>query len=262
MNLSFKNGDELILFLVLVTLVIFAIVILFVVFGIFQTLKQIDGERSGKITEAFSFDVWWKSLTGAVPLENEAVILLHHNYDGIRELDNHLPPWWKYLFYATIVFAVVYMLDYHVWYSSPNQEDEYLQEVAVAEKQIEAFQTKNANSIDENSVKLLVSDSKVVAKGKEIFTGKCVACHGAAGEGGVGPNLTDEFWLHGGTVSSIFKTIKNGVPEKGMISWKATLKPNEMQDVSNYIVSLGGTNPPNGKAPQGEKVTADSTKTK
>ena len=262
MNLSFKNGDELILFLVLVTLIIFAIVVLFVVFGIFRTLKQIDADQSGKITEAFSFDIWWKSLTGAVPLEKEAVILLHHNYDGIRELDNHLPPWWKYLFYATIVFSIVYMLDYHVWYSSPNQEEEFLQEVAVAEKQIEAFQAKNANSIDENSVKLLVSDANVIAKGKEIYTEKCVACHGASGEGGVGPNLTDEFWIHGGSVKDIFRTIKNGVPEKGMISWKATLKPNEMQDVSNYIVSLGGTNPPNGKAPQGEKAVADSTATK
>lgn len=262
MNLSFKTGDEIILFLVLVTLVIFAIIIMFVVFGIFRALKQIDAEQSGKIVEAFSFDVWWKSLTGAVPLEKEEVILLSHNYDGIRELDNHLPPWWKYLFYATIVFSIFYMLDYHVWKSSPLQEDEYLQEVSVAEKQIEAFQAKNANSIDESSVKLLVTDTKAVAKGKEVFAGNCVACHGALGEGGVGPNLTDEYWLHGGTVKDIFKTIKNGVPEKGMISWKATLKPNQMQDVANYILSLVGTNPPNGKAPQGEKAMADSTITK
>lgn len=154
------------------------------------------------------------------------------------------------------------MLDYHVWASSPLQEEEYTQEVAVAQKQIEEFQAKNANSIDEKTVKLLASDAKVVAKGKEIFTGKCVACHGAAGEGGVGPNLTDEYWLHGGTINDIFKTIKNGVPEKGMIAWKATLKPNEIQDVANYIVSIKGTNPPNAKAPQGDKVAADSTATK
>lgn len=262
MNLSSKTGDELILFLVLVILVIFAIIILFIVFGIFQSLKQINDEGSEKIVESFSFNVWWKSLTGAVPLEKEEVILLSHNYDGIRELDNHLPPWWKYLFAATIVFSIFYMLDYHVWHSSPNQEEEYLQEVAVAEKEIEAFQEKNANSIDENSVKLLITDSKVVAKGKEIYTEKCVACHNAMGEGGVGPNLTDEYWLHGGTVKDIFKTIKNGVPEKGMISWKATLKPNEMQDVSNFILSIAGTNPPNGKAPQGEKMSSNSTSTK
>jgi cytochrome c oxidase cbb3-type subunit 3 len=262
MNLSFKTGDELILFLVLITLIIFAVVIMFVVFGIFRTIKQIDAERSNKIIEVFSFNTWLKGLTGAVPLEKEEVILLNHNYDGIRELDNHLPPWWKYLFYATIVFAFFYLLDYHVWLSSPNQETEYLNEIAVAEKQIEEYQAKNANSIDENSVKLLVSDAKVLSKGKEIFTGKCVACHGAAGEGGVGPNLTDEFWIHGGTIGAIFKTIKNGIPEKGMIAWKATLKPNEMQDVSNYIASLAGTNPPNGKVPQGDKVVPDSTATK
>jgi cytochrome c oxidase cbb3-type subunit 3 len=261
MNLSFKTGDELILFLVLVILIIFAVVILFVVFGIFRALKQIDAERSGKFIEVFSFNTWLKGLTGAVPLEKEEIILLNHNYDGIRELDNHLPPWWKYLFYATIVFSVFYLLDYHVWFSSPNQETEYLNEIAVAEKQIEEYQAKNANSIDENTVKLLVSDAKVLSKGKEIFTGKCVACHGAAGEGGVGPNLTDEFWIHGGTIGAIFKTIKNGVPEKGMIAWKANLKPNEMQDVSNYIASLAGSNPPNAKTPQGDKIAADSTAT-
>jgi len=262
MNLSFKTGDELILFLVLVTLIIFAVVIMFVVFGIFRALKQIDAERSGKIIEVFSFDIWWKGLTGAVPLEKEEIILLSHNYDGIRELDNHLPPWLKYLFYATIVFAVFYLLDYHVWFSSPNQETEYLNEIAFAEKQIEEYQAKNANRIDENSVKLLISDAKVLAKGKVIFTGKCVACHGAAGEGGVGPNLTDEFWIHGGSIGAIFKTIKNGVPEKGMIAWKATLKANEMQDLSNYVASLSSTIPSNGKAPQGDKVVTGSTATK
>jgi cytochrome c oxidase cbb3-type subunit 3 len=261
MNLSFKTGNELILFLVLVILVIFAVVILFVVFNILSSLKQIDAERSGKIIKVFSINTWLKDLAGAVPLEKEEMVLLNHNYDGIMELDNHLPPWWKNLFYLTIVFAVIYLLDYHVWYSSPNQETEYLNEIAAAEKKIEEYRAKNANSIDENSVKLLVSDTKVLAKGKEIFTEKCVACHGADGQGGVGPNLTDEFWIHGGTIDAIFKTIKNGVPEKGMIAWKSLLNSNEMQDVSNYIASLAGTNPLNGKAPQGDKVAVDSIAT-
>ncbi len=266
MNLSsFKSGDELILFLVALLLLVFAIIILFVILGIFRTLKHIEAKQKGQIAEEFSFNSWWKSLTGAVPLEKEEVILLDHNYDGIKELDNHLPPWWKYLFYATIVFSIFYMLDYHVWSTSPLQIDEYEQEVSKAQKEIEEFQAKNANSIDETNVKILTKDAKVVANGKEIFIGKCVACHGALGEGGVGPNLTDEYWIHGGSINEVFKTIKNGVPEKGMISWKATLKPNEIQDVSNYILSIAGTNPPNAKEPQGEKtgaVAADSTASK
>jgi cytochrome c oxidase cbb3-type subunit 3 len=109
-----------------------------------------------------------------------------------------------------------------------------------------------------------LKDSKIVSSGKEIFIAKCVACHGQAGEGGVGPNLTDEYWLHGGSINDIFKTVKYGVPEKGMIAWQATLKPNEIQSVSNYILSIQGSNPANAKAPQGEKATAgvDSTSAK
>jgi cytochrome c oxidase cbb3-type subunit III len=258
MNLSLKTGEDLAMVLILALLMVFAIILLITVLNIFLVIKRLEDKRKGIIREPFSFKDWWKSLTGAVPLEKEETILLRHSYDGIRELDNHLPPWWKYMFYATIVFAIIYMVDYHVWKTSPLMEGEYLEEMALAQKEVEAYQAKNAASIDEKTVKLL-TDAKVLARGKEIFTGKCAACHGSSGEGGVGPNLTDEYWLHGGSIGDVFKVIKFGIPEKGMISWKATLKPNEIQDVANYVKSISGTNPPNGKGPQGTKSDSTST---
>jgi cytochrome c oxidase cbb3-type subunit 3 len=192
-----------------------------------------------------------KKLTDTVPVDQEEVILTDHIYDGIRELDNNLPPWWKYMFYATIVFAGAYMYYYHFSPDGQLQIEEYHQEVAIAEKEIAAYMKLAANSIDETNVKL--SEAKGIENGKSIFLQNCAACHGRAGEGGVGPNLTDEYWLHEGGLKDVFRTIKYGVPQKGMISWKTQLSPSGIQDVASYIMSIQGTNPPNGKAPQGEQ---------
>jgi cytochrome c oxidase cbb3-type subunit 3 len=222
--------------------------------NIFMLLKKLNLGASGSATaDAVEETSFWKSLTNAVPIAKEETVLLDHNYDGIRELDNHLPPWWLGLLYGSIVFAIVYLLNYHVWHWSPSQEQEYTMAMDEGKKEVEAYQAKLGESIDEKSVKVL-ADAKTLENGKTIYTEKCVACHGAAGEGGVGPNLTDEYWLHGGTINQVFGVIKNGVPEKGMISWKATLKPGQIQEVSNFIMTLKGTNPANPKAPQGEKV--------
>ncbi|WP_337042340.1 cbb3-type cytochrome c oxidase N-terminal domain-containing protein [Emticicia sp. 17c] len=259
------SGEDLIQLLILIILTLTAIILLIVVINMYSVIHKIIAAKEGKTVEPFSFKRWWQKEAGTtIPLEKEEDILLHHNYDGIQELDNHLPPWWVKLFYATIVFAVIYLGLYHVWNITPLQEEEYQIAMDEAKKQVEEYESKMVSSIDEKTVKLLVTDSKVVSSGKEIFTSKCAACHGQAGEGGVGPNLTDEYWLHGGTINDIFKTVKYGVPEKGMISWKATLKPNEIQNVSNYILSIQGSNPPNAKAPQGEKTAskADSSATK
>ena len=268
MDLTLKSGEDLFQFLILAVLVVFTLILLVVVLNIYVVLKRLVADKDGSAVEAGAGDFsLWKGLTDAVPLDKEETIMLDHNYDGIRELDNHLPPWWIGLFYGTIIFAIIYGFNYHWFGWSPLSGGEYEQEVATAQKQIEEFQAKNANSIDEKTVKVL-TDANTLGKGKEIFTGKCAACHGAAGEGGVGPNLTDEYWLHGGTINDVFATIKNGVPDKGMISWKATLKPNEIQNVANYILSIQGTNPANAKAPQGEKAggaapaAADSTASK
>lgn len=268
MDLSFKTGEELFQFVLLGVLLVFTVILFIVVMNIFMLLKKLNlgapGSAAAETVEETSF---WKSLTNAVPIAKEETVMLDHNYDGIRELDNHLPPWWLGLLYGTIVFAVVYLLNYHVWHWSPTQEQEYTLAMEEGKKEVEAYQAKLGESIDEKSVKLL-TDAKTLDNGKVIFTEKCVACHGAAGEGGVGPNLTDDYWLHGGTINDVFGVIKNGVPEKGMISWKATLKPGQIQEVSNYIMTLKGTNPANAKAPQGEKAgdaapaTTDSTQTK
>ncbi len=257
MGTFIKSGDELIQLLVLIVLTLTAIVLLVIVLNMYRVINRIIAEKEGRTVEPFSFQKWWQREAGtAIPIEKEEAILLNHNYDGIQELDNHLPPWWVKLFYATIVFAAVYVGIYHFWHITPLQEEEYQIAMDEAKKEVELYQSKMANTIDEKTVKLLLTDSKTVNSGKDIFVAKCAACHGQAGEGGVGPNLTDEYWLHGGSINDVFKTIKYGVPEKGMIAWQATMKPNEIQSVSNYILSIQGSNPANAKAPQGEKASA------
>lgn len=191
-----------------------------------------------------------KFLTKAIPLEEEADRLLDHDYDGIKELDNALPPWWKYGFIITIFVAVFYILKYEVWHSGPNPTEEYNTEMTTAKDQVDAYLASMKNNVDEKSV--TVADAAGIAAGQVSFTKTCIACHGAKGEGGVGPNLTDDYWLHGGTINDVFKTIKYGYPDKGMQSWQATYSPIQIQELASYVKSLKGTNPPNGKAPQGD----------
>ncbi len=198
---------------------------------------------------------YWKRLitrmNDAVPVEQEEAVLTSHSYDGIHELDNNLPPWWKAMFYATIAFSVVYLLYFHVFHMGESQNDEYSREMAVAKAETEAYLAASADNVDETNVTMVKAPDRI-ANGQDLFQTKCAPCHGEQGEGGVGPNLTDQYWLHGGDIKDIFKTIKNGVPQKGMISWKTQLSPVQMQDISSFIITLAGTNPPNGKAPEGE----------
>jgi len=198
----------------------------------------------------------------AVPIEKETEILMDHGYDGIKELDNSLPPWWINMFYLTIIWAVGYMFYYHWSSNNWSSEEEYKQEMLKAKKEIALALAGRAESIDESNVTRL-TETAAINDGELIFKTSCAACHGQKGEGLVGPNFTDPNWLHGGGIKNIFKTIKNGVPDKGMISWAAQLKPSDMQKVASYIMTLEGTNPPNPKAPQGEvwkdEATPDST---
>jgi cytochrome c oxidase cbb3-type subunit 3 len=176
-----------------------------------------------------------------------------HSYDGdIQELDNPIPAWFNWMFYGTVVFGIVYLLNYHVFKIGNLQEAEYAIEMTNAAKDKEAYLAVAANLVDESTIKL-DDNAAVLASGKAVFTQNCVACHSAKGQGGVGPNLTDEYWIHGAKITDIFKVIKYGVPEKGMISWEKQLSPKQISDVSNYIKSLKGTNPPNAKEPQGVK---------
>jgi cytochrome c oxidase cbb3-type subunit 3 len=193
----------------------------------------------------------WQKLLSLRPMADEKELLIMHDYDNIQELDNPIPAWFNWLFYGSIIFAFVYLLNFHVFKLGKLQDEEYAIEMKQAATEKEAYLAKVGNMIDENSVKIDKS-AEVLASGKAIFVQNCVACHGQNAEGIVGPNLTDEYWLHGGKINNVFKTIKYGVPEKGMISWEKQLSPKQISDVSNFIESLKGTNPPNPKAPQGE----------
>lgn len=205
---------------------------------------------SGKVLHA---------LTDAVPLDREHEVMMDHEYDGIRELDNNLPPWWVWMFYATIIFAFVYLVYYHVLPYGLTQEEEYVAEVQQAEEAREAYLAAAKNLVDENNIVMLADISDLKA-GESIFTEKCQQCHAADGGGGVGPNLTDPYWIHGGSIKDIFKTVKYGVPTKGMISWESQLRPIEMAQVSSYIKTLEGTTPAAPKDPQGELwVAPDET---
>lgn len=192
-----------------------------------------------------------QKLTDSVPVEEEEEVMTDHNYDGIVELDNNLPPWWLAGFYITIVAAVVYIGYYHVYLDGNMQEREFKAEMAKAEKQKEAYLASLENQVDESNVTML-EDKSALAEGKSIYDANCVACHGNQGQGGVGPNLTDKYWLHGGSIKDVFKTIKYGVTSKGMIAWEDQLTPPQMQKVASYVKTFEGTNPPNQKEPQGE----------
>lgn len=171
-----------------------------------------------------------------------------HDFDGIKELDNRLPPWLKYLFYASIIFSFAYMVRLIVFEDdSIVQSMEYENEMAAANPETEAV----ADSVVAE-VKIVSMEEKL-SKGKATYNSVCAVCHGKFGEGLVGPNLTDEYWIHGGTVEELSAVIANGVIEKGMIAFKDQLSPTQREYVLDYILSMEGTNPANAKAPEGEK---------
>jgi cytochrome c oxidase cbb3-type subunit 3 len=253
-----STGNETTFYSVLIGIIIvLSIVLLIVTLTLQKVVNVLRIEATGGKHQYDDDRGFWEKLLSLKPLAAEKEIELDHDYDGIKELNNPIPPWFNVLFYGTIVFGIIYLFVYHVFEVAPLQAKEYDNQVAVAEKMKEDYLKKAGNLVDENSVKV-VTDQKLLAEGNNTYTARCAACHGQKGEGGVGPNLTDEYWLHGGTINDVFKTIKYGVPAKGMIAWQNTLNPLEMQNVSSYIMSLQGSNPPGAKEPQGEKAGATS----
>ncbi len=222
-------------------------------------LSPIEGVPA--IEEDFFSKLRKKYWENPVPIEKEGDILLSHDHDGIRELDNHLPPWWVNMFILTVIWAIGYMWYYHWGGNGQNQEEEYKSEVAAAKKQIAIALAGKASGVDESTVTVL-TDAASLNDGQMTFKSICAACHGQKGEGIVGPNFTDEYWIHGGGIKNMFKVIKYGVPDKGMIAWGAQLKPIEIQKVASYILTLKGTNPPNSKAPQGDMWKEESVAAK
>ena len=255
--------------------------------------------------------------------------VFHHSFDGIQEFDNELPGWWKWLFYISIVFAVVYMLHFHVFGTGDSSRVEYMKEMnpnysstldaasgglltpyqspflaneenlsprvraeiarmsdATFEQSVMRSMSKaNAQQLEklknafpdiyktystggfttggssaasnEPTIAAPLKDAASLAAGKQIFDTQCFTCHGKAGEGLIGPNMCDDYWIHGGTLPDVIRIIRKGVPEKGMITWERTLNPDQIDQVASYIMlKLQGTTPPNPKAPQGEKAVA------
>lgn len=255
-------------FYLIMGLIIFEFLVLFTILILIKVLIGILNAKPELVpaVKAITKASFWDRFNKLVPIEKEKDILLDHDYDGIQELDNALPPWWKYGFYLTIVISVGYMWRFHISETGPTQLQEYIAEVAQGEKDKAEYLAKSASNVDETTVKLM-TDESALASGKKVFDATCAACHASDGGGGVGPNLTDEYWLHGGSVQDVFKTIKYGWPDKGMKSWKDDLSPKQIAEVTSFIILLKGTKPAAPKDAQGDKyiesvpdgATPDST---
>lgn len=280
----FLNGDNISEFLTNPITWMLGLLIVFILLSIVAVTQALDSikyyvlRKEGRLDEIEEleaaegedfFSKLMKKIQDAKPIENESEIELDHNYDGIHELDNNLPPWWLWGFYISIVFAIVYLVRFHVMQTAPLSIGEYEQEMAAAEVAKAEYLKNAANLVDETSVVMLDSEG-LIKEGATIFSKNCAVCHAADGGGGVGPNLTDKYWLHGGDIKAVFSTIKYGVPAKGMIPWKDQLNPADMQKVASYILTLQGTTPANPKEAQGdlyqatpaaEETPSDSTAT-
>jgi cytochrome c oxidase cbb3-type subunit 3 len=271
------NDPMLPLYLVSALVFIVVILVAFVAIYMMRILnfltKQVEQERAQKLGLTYSEKpTWWsrfsQSLNASVAVEEEKTIELDHSYDGIKELDNHLPPWWKWLFYGTVAWAAIYIFVFHISGSLPLQSDEYQTEIAEAEEQSRIFKAAQpVQEIDENNLAFSADSTLLIDNGKKVFAdNNCGSCHRADGGGNtIGPNLTDEYWLHGGHIKNVFSTVKDGIVEKGMPAWGKALSPQQVRDVTFFILSLQGSKPENAKAPQGEiykvvTVVTDSTK--
>ena len=237
----------------IITTEIFAILFLF--FSIRRIFVELLPEKSAAAVKKSKLAALWvrldkKLFTKAIPIEQEADALLDHNYDGIQELDNALPPWWKYGFIITIGFAFVYLLNFHVLGNGKNPTEEYAVEMENAKIAKEAYEANNKDKIDETMVPM--ADAAGMKIGKDDYIANCIACHGSKGEGGAGPNLTDDYWIHKGSLNDIYHTLKVGYADKGMQSWAIKFSPKEMSEIASYVKMLKGTNPPGAKAPQGD----------
>lgn len=261
---AFIEYPAVMLFLFLVLLILIAIE---AIIGAFENimLHKMDAEakerflaEKNKTSEFTWLKNTYNKLVDSKAIEEEGEIILDHNYDGIKELDNNLPPWWLYSFYICIIFAVVYLLRYHV-FDGPTQIDELETELAEAKIAIEEYKKTAKDLVDVNTVVLLTEADDLNA-GKEIFNTNCVACHMADGGGGIGPNLTDNYWILGGGIKNVFNTVSEGGRDgKGMVAWKAQLKPSQIAQVSSYLLTLQGTTPANPKAAEGDLWEDETT---
>lgn len=220
-----------------------------------QQAEKLQMEKEGIDPATVDQYAWFKKLmkawTKSKDIDEEEEIILDHNYDGIKELDNSLPPWWLYLFYGTILFGVIYLVRFHI-VGDYDQKLEYEQEVAAAKLELEKYKKNTPNVFDIEKA-VLLTEASDLKRGKAVFNLNCASCHAQDGGGGIGPNLTDKNWILGGGFKNVFNTVYNGGRSgKGMIAWKATLKPEDIQKVSSYVLSMQGTTPAKPKKAEGE----------
>ena len=251
---TFNYGDFDTLYIKVMGVIILILILIVVglLYMTLQAMKKINKPETAQEEERTTVE----KLFSLHSLKHEKELMLDENFDGIVELDNPTPPWFNFMFYTTIVVAIIYGLWYHAG-SGKLQTAEYEDQIAEAEVAKTAYLKKVGNAIDESNVKL-ITDANQIAEGKTLFNTKCAVCHREDAGGSVGPNLTDEFWIHGGQVSDIFKTIKYGVTGKGMIAWEKSLNGLQMAQLSSYIISLQGTNPVAPKDPQGTKMETNT----
>lgn len=252
--------------LLFITLILVVIVAIYMLRILNVFVQQAEKERAEKLGVIYvpGISWWtkmWDQLNAAVPISEEKDIDLGHEYDGIRELDNHLPPWWKGILYGSVVWAVGYMIVYHFTGSLPLSGAEYEVQLAEAAEELRVYRASQPVAVIDENTLAYTNDAAILTNGKKVFTSNnCQSCHRDDGGGNaVGPNLTDTYWIHGGSIKSIFTTIKVGVVEKGMPAWGKVMSPSDVRDVAFYVMSLQGSNPVNAKAPQGNLYTPEAS---
>lgn len=253
---AFLEYTEVQLFLLLVLLILVAIEVIIDALE-HVMLYKLDDKSKEKFFESKKIKTprWitntYKKLVGSKPIEEEHDIILDHDYDGIKELDNNLPPWWLYSFYISMLFAVVYLAKYHLM-DGDTQLDEYNMQMAEAKLQIEEYKKTAKDLVDYTTVEMLEGND--LKAGKKIWEQNCAVCHMADGGGGIGPNMTDNYYIQGGGIKNIFRTIsEGGRPGKGMEAWsKKGLRASQIAQVASYIITLNGTTPANPKDAEGE----------
>jgi len=257
-----NRGAQFFMLLVLLILISMELILGSIENIMFHTLSE-EGKARYLAQKERKWEWTWAKalmakLTKTRSMEEEKEIIIDHNYDGIQELDNVLPPWWVYLFYGCIVFAVVYLVRFHI-VGDYNQVEEYERKMEEARLAVAEYKKTAKDLVDASTVEFL-SEASDLAAGKVVFTNNCVICHMADGGGGIGPNLTDDHWILGGDIKDVFNTISEGGRDgKGMVPWKQSLKPVEIAQVASYIMTLVGTEPANPKAPEGDLYEQPAT---
>lgn len=244
-------GDAL-LYIILGIALIMLLMVTFVYYSVLGLRDKILAE-SDPVYAAKASQSFWGRIFQVSHTSTDKEKMIDHQYDDIQELDNPIPGWFMTLFYGTVVFGIVYWINYQVIDGGKSQNEEYVVQVEKAKLDYEIYLKTAGDKINAETVTLL-ADKDAIAKGQELFTKNCVACHGKLAEGtSIAPNLTDEYWIHGGGVKNVFKTITDGVELKGMKSWKKDFSPVQIQQIASYVISLQGSKPANAKEPQGEK---------